>query len=269
MRETIVGRTVIYPIPGGENFQRLNLSVLGEINGRLVDIRPRNRFYESEAPSIGEALLGGDGARPDANQPGFAVLRAEGVRSSRAVPWLAAGCTARTTSRNSSSSSGRFRLLLPPLDARPPGMSCRSTGNSPETGCARYEQSQRLCSIDVTARECPAVSRNSGTGAINVRLLRRRAPRRLETDASCALSTFNRHWAAPDINGNRGLRELRRLPLPRPARSLLFQESFEHSLGDWPVGAWIASDQGRGVSLPRTTGERPAPSRRTGIWPRD
>ena len=85
MRETIVGAAVTYPITGGENFQRLNLSALGEINGRLVDIRPS---HESGAPSI-EELYSEATAPGLTNQPGFTQF-AEGVRfkPSLAGGWL-------------------------------------------------------------------------------------------------------------------------------------------------------------------------------------
>src|SRR5215813_898392 len=70
MRETIVGTNVIYPV-----FKPLNLALLGEVNGRFVDIRGSNG---NSAPSIEQVHM--EATAPGlTRQPAFAQF-GEGVR---------------------------------------------------------------------------------------------------------------------------------------------------------------------------------------------
>ena len=66
-------------------------------------------------------------------------------------------------------------------------------------------------------------------------------------------STFNRRWAARISTAAASLASFDDYRFRGP-HVLLFQESFEHSIGDWPVGVWIAADQGR-VSLQEDNGD--------------
>ena len=240
MRETIVGAAVTYPITAGEHFQRLNLSALGEINGRLVDIRPS---HESGAPSI-EELYSEATAPGLTNQPGFTQF-AEGIRfkPSLAGGWLQLNYVTKLQQFVASDPGYSFRRWT--LDL---GHELPLYRNSSRPG-ARDTNNPNDCSIDVTARECPAVSRNR-TGAIDVRVLVSRSG---VSDPDVVPFYFQPTLGGSDINGNRALASFDDYRFRGP-HVLLFQESFEHSLGDWPVGVWIASDQGR-VSLQDDTGE--------------
>lgn len=74
MRETIVGMSVFYPV-AGEAIKSLNLSLYGEANGRLVDIRGSRG---SSGPSIEQVYT--EASAPGlTSQPGFAQF-GEGVR---------------------------------------------------------------------------------------------------------------------------------------------------------------------------------------------
>ena len=88
-------------------------------------------------------------------------------------------------------------------------------------------------------------------GAINVRMLLSRSG--VSDTATSYRSTFSRPSAARTSTATARSRATR-TTASAGRTSLLFQESFEHSLGDWPVGVWIASDQGR-VSLQDDKGE--------------
>jgi hypothetical protein len=240
MRETIVGAAVTYPITGGETFQRLNLSALGEINGRLVDIRAS---HESGAPSI-EELYSEATAPGLTNQPGFTQF-AEGfrIKPSLAGGWLQLNYVTKLQQFVASDSGYSFRRWTIDL-----GHELPLYRNSSRPG-ARDTNNPNDCSIDVTARECPAVSRNR-TGAIDVRVLVSRSG---VSDSDVVPFYFQPTLGGSDINGNRALASFDDYRFRGP-HLLLFQESFEHSLGDWPVGVWIASDQGR-VSVQDDMGE--------------
>src|SRR5260370_17155591 len=76
MREVIVGSEIVKPV-----FPRLNVSLLGEVNGRLVDIRLDRG---NASPSI-EALYTDPTAPGLATQPGFVQL-GQGIRM-RPIFW--------------------------------------------------------------------------------------------------------------------------------------------------------------------------------------
>ena len=75
MSQTIVGGSVIKPVYEWAAIRWLNLSLLGEINGRFVDIRGE---HGQSSPSIGALYT--DATAPGLNsQPGFIQL-GEGLR---------------------------------------------------------------------------------------------------------------------------------------------------------------------------------------------
>src|SRR5262249_17320847 len=105
------------------------------------------------------------------------------------------------------------------------------------------------CSSDVTAKDCAAVSRNR-TGAVNLRFFVSRSG---VSDTNVVPFYFQPTLGGTDINGNRVLASYEDYRFRGP-NVLLFQESFEHSIGDWPVGVWLSSDQGR-ISLLANSGD--------------
>jgi hypothetical protein len=240
MRETIIGGSVIYPIAGGDVLQRLNLSVLGEINNRLVDIRDS---HQSGTPSIEE--LYSEGTAPGlTKQPGVAQF-GEGLRIK---PSLANGRVRlnyltkfqQFVASDSQYSFRRWTLDLGheiPVYRNPSRPGPRETNNPND------------CSVNPAASECPAISRNR-TGTVNLRLLIARSN---VSDTAVVPFYFQPTVGGSDINGNRMLPSYDDYRFRGP-HLLLLQESFEHSIGDWPVGVWIASDQGR-VSLQDDNGD--------------
>jgi hypothetical protein len=239
MRQNIIGGSVIYPIAGAETVSRLNLSLLGEINGRFVDIRSSDadnlpsieqRYSEAAAPGL-------------TDQPGFAQF-GEGVRIK---PSLANGRLQLNYmtkfQQYVGGSAYSFRRWTLDLSHELP-----LYRDSPRTG-ARDTNNPNDCSRDVTAADCPSVSRNR-TGTVNVRMLLSRSG---VSDTAVVPFYFQQTLGGSDINGSRVLASYDDYRFRGP-HVLLFQESFEHSLGDWPVGVWIASDQGR-VSLQDDNGD--------------
>jgi len=75
MRETIVGTNVIKPVTEWSWISGLNLSLLGEANGRFVDLLGNQT---ASSPSIGQLYTQAN-APGLASQPGFIQL-GEGVR---------------------------------------------------------------------------------------------------------------------------------------------------------------------------------------------
>jgi hypothetical protein len=80
MNETIVGVSAIKPVFEWKSMRWLNLSLLGEVNGRFVDIRGE---HGESSPSI-ETLYSDRTAPGLGSQPGFAQL-SEGVRIKPAI----------------------------------------------------------------------------------------------------------------------------------------------------------------------------------------
>lgn len=234
MGEKIVGGSAILPIAGGPALGRLNLAVLGEVNGRFVDIRAAD---ESGAPSI-EQIYSEATAPGLTDQPGF-VQFGEGVRI---TPSLAGGhlrlnYLTRFQQYVAGDSAYSFRRWTLDLNHEVP------IYRNSARPAAKDTNNPNDCSIDASAPQCPSISRNR-TGTANVRMLVARSG--VSSDAVVPFY-FQPTLGGSDINGNRVIASYEDYRFRGP-NVLLFQESFEHSIGSWPVGVWLASDQGR-VSL--------------------
>ena len=233
--QTIVGGNAIVPI---RRAGRVNLSVLGEMNGRFVDVR-QGRF--DDRPSIEE--LYAEATAPGLTmQPGFLQF---GL-GTRIKPSLLNGAVNLNyllqfqqfiAPSDSTYSFQRWNLDLNheiPLyrDSRPPAT-------------VRDANTPNQCAIDPTVDRCPSVSRNR-TGTVGFRMLVSRSS--VGSD-SVVPFYFQRTLGGSDINGERVLASYDDYRFRGPHLFLL-QESIEHSLGTWPVGVWLAAEQGK-VSLQR------------------
>ena len=225
---------MIYPI---RRLGALNLALLGEANGRFVDVDGADSdkgpsidqlFTEASAPGLGQ-------------QPGFAQF-GEGVRIR---PSLANGRVrldylARfqqfVASSESRSSFRRwtidlahdfpiYRTVAPPLtrDANGPNECAASPGDV-------------RCPPVIP----PAISRNY-TGSFGVRLL---ASKSSVSAGDFVPFYFQQTVGGSDINGNRVLPSYDDYRFRGP-HLLVLQESFEHSIFKTPVGIWLAADQGK------------------------
>jgi hypothetical protein len=233
LSETVTGGDVIVPIARAG---RLNLSLLGELNGRFVAVRSGD---PADGPSI-ETLYSNASAPGLSTQPGF-VQFGEGAR---VTPSLAGGRVALDY-------AVRFQQFVAPSDdtysfrrwtidlqheiplyrsARLQGPSAINTPNS--------------CAMSPSIDRCPPISRNR-TGSIALRAFLSRSD---VGNGSRVPFYFQQTLGGSDINGERRLASYDDYRFRGP-HVLLFQESLEHSLGTWPVGVFVGAEQGRVTDL--------------------
>ena len=218
MGEHIIGSSVIYPI-GASSIGGLNLSLLGEINYRGVDIRASDA---DNLPSIEQVYT--EATAPGlTSQPGFAQF-GEGVRIK---PSLAERpSAAELHDEVPAVRRRRFGLFVPALDAR-----SESRDSAPRHGdrrAARNCQPQRL----------PARHRGCGLPAGVAQSQRHHQLRMFlaRSDVSDTASVpfyFQPTLGGSDINGNRVLPSYEDYRFRGP-HVLLFQESIERAIGSTP-----------------------------------
>ncbi len=218
MRETVSGGSVIWPITPDNDFDRLNLSVLGELNGRWVAI--------------------GNGPSADlVSQPAF-VQFGEGVRIAPSTlgGHLRLNYSAKyqqyQAPSDSSSSFQRWTVDLrhdiPVYSSSLPSAKDTNTPNE----CAAGPSS--------SACPAPALSRNH-TGGITLRAM---ASRSVVSSGAAVPFYFQPTIGGSDLDGNRVLASYDDYRFRGP-HLVLFQETFEHSLFGTPLGLWLSADQGR------------------------
>ena len=231
MSETIIGGNVIKPVFEWPAIRKLNLSLLGEVNGRFVDIRGE---HGQSAPSI-ETVYTNALAPGLSSQPGFLQL-GEGFRIKPVIAdYLQLNYMAKFQQFFAASSSqNSFLRWTVDLDhtfylyGYTQSRQKNTDGNGPDT-CAP------------NAQECPPVSRSRNlNGSIGFRLL-------LSESATSATSAvpfyFQQTLGGSDIDGALSLGGYRDYRFRAP-NLLLLQESFEHSI--WgPFGLKLMADQGR------------------------
>jgi hypothetical protein len=232
MTETIVGTNVIKPFKGG-----LNLALLGEVNGRFVNLRGN---HTQSSPSI-EHLYTEVTAPGLATQPGFVQL-GEGVRIKPVLlndhlqlNYLA-GFQQFFAPSNSTYSFRRWTIDLDnefPLYHNSRSAAPKDT-NGPDE-----------CAQALGAEKCPSISRNR-EGTIGFRLLLSESA---TSTGSAVPFYFQQTLGGSDINGNPALASYQDYRFRGP-NLLLLHESFEHSL--WgPFGFTLMADQGK-VALTRS-----------------
>jgi hypothetical protein len=230
LKQTIVGTDAIVPIT-----TRIPISLLGEVNGRFVDLS--GNHHES-SPSIEEV---------------FTEASAPGLTSQPPVLQLGEGMRFEPEAFNDhlqfdylaqfqeflvpSNSRYSFRRLNLDLDHTIPlykaaGSYGQVATNGPDE-CA-----------SAPGAKCPAISRNR-EGSIEFRFL-------LTESIASAGSTvpfyFQPTLGGSDINGNPWLSSYHDYRFRAP-NSILFRESFEHSV--WgPIGFLVSADEGK-VALTR------------------
>ena len=232
MGEHIIGSSVIYPI-AASSIGGLNLSLLGEINYRGVDIR------SSEAdnlPSIEQVYT--EATAPGlTSQPGFGQF-GEGVRIKPSLfnGHLQLNYMTRWQQFVASDSGYSFQRWTLDLNHDIP-IRGTVTATPPETS------NPNDCPRGTVDAGCLPVSRNR-YGTLNLRMFMARSD---VSDTASVPFYFQPTLGGSDINGNRVLPSYEDYRFRGP-NALLFQESIERAIGSTPIGVWIASDQGR-VSL--------------------
>jgi hypothetical protein len=279
MTETIAGGNAIVPFP---KTGKLNLSLLGEINGRFVDIRAA---HGEPSPSI-EQVYNAASAPGLSSQPGF-IQFGEGLRFAPQLEYLYLNYKVYlrefVAPSNSTFSFRRFTIdlgheiplyghkkdnptgaALAPVDPRKSPLPKLDVGapafqlkNSPN-GCAKQARSvdcptikETICDAqDLTDpnKKCTevrsAVSRNR-EGSLGVRLVINES---IASGGSVVPFYFQPTLGGSDINGSFALNSYQDYRFRAP-NTLLLRETLDHTLYG-PVGLTLIADQGK-VALTR------------------
>jgi len=229
--QTIAGANAIVPV-----LHSLNASLLGEINGRFVDLREN---HHETNPSI-EQVFSEAGAPGLTTQPAFVQL-GEGARLEPALfnDHLRLDYLAQfqqfVAPSDSHYSFRRFTADLShtiPLYRNSGSYGPRST-NGPDE-----------CAATLGATKCPAIQRNR-EGSLALRLL---ITESIASAGSQVPFYLQPTLGGSDINGNSWLPSYNDYRFRAP-NALLLRESIEHSI--WgPAGVTFSADQGK-VALTR------------------
>jgi hypothetical protein len=237
MQQTIAGANVIKPVTEWPAIRSLNLSLLGEVNGRFVNIRGNPG---GSTPSI-EQLYINASAPGLATQPGFVQL-GEGFR---VKPTLFNDHLQFNYLVNfqqffaPSDSTYSFRRWTVDLDHEIP-LYGHSQSAAPKDTNGPDQCAQTL------GGPCPPISYSRNrNGTIGLRLL---ISESIADAGSVVPFYFQPTLGGSDINGNPALSSYQDYRFRAP-NLLLLRESFEHSI--WgPLGFTFMADQGK-VSLTR------------------
>ena len=235
MRESIVGGNVIKPIFEGPAIRRLNPSLLGEINGRFVDIRAA---HGHSVPSI-ETRYTNVTAPGLATQPGF-FQAGEGVRINPVIG-----------DHFELNYAGKFQQFVAPSDSHYSFL--RWTVDLNHTfyiyhsqAAAQGTQPRGPDSCAPGAENCPEIPHTRNlNGTVGVRFFLAES---FTSGTSVVPFYFQQTLGGSDINNAMALGSYQDYRFRGP-NLLLLQEKIEHSL--WgPFGATFMADQGR-VALTR------------------
>lgn len=236
MSQTIVGGSVIKPVFEWPAIRKLNLSLLGEVNGRFVDIRGKRGL---SAPSIETVYT--DATAPGlSSQPGF-VQFSEGLRIRPVIgDHLQLNYLANFQQYIApSDSTNSFRRWT--LDLNHTFFLYGYTHSAPKNTDTIGPNS---CAPG--GENCPAISYSRNlNGSLGVRLL---VSESIASATSAVPFYFQPTLGGSDINGAMALGSYRDYRFRAP-NVLLLQENFEHSI--WgPFGLKLTADEGR-VALTR------------------
>ncbi len=231
MTQTIVGGNVIKPVFEWPAIRKLNLALLGEVNGRFVDIRGESG---QSVPSI-ETLYTNATAPGLSSQPGFVQL-GEGFRIAP-VLWDRLELSYLANFRQffaPSSSQNSFRRWTADLNHTfylygYTKSAAKNTDTNGPDECAPANE------------KCPEVSRSRNlNGSIGVRLLLSES---ITSGTSVVPFYFQQTLGGSDINSALALGSYQDYRFQAP-NLLLLQENFEHSI--WgPFGLKLMADEGR------------------------
>jgi len=233
MSQTIVGVSAIKPVFELKAIHWLNLALLGELNGRFINIRGE---HGQSAPSIETMYT--DATAPGLNsQPGFAQL-GEGLRIKPAIGNLQLNYMGKFQQFFAPSSShDSFLRWTVDLDHTYSLYGTSQLAPSGELGpdsCAHGDD------------PCPEIPHTRNlNGSIGVRLLLSES---ITSGSSVVPFYLQQTLGGQDINSQLALGSYQDYRFRAP-NLLLLQESFEHSI--WgPFGLKFMADQGR-VALTR------------------
>ena len=236
MREIIIGGNGVKPV-----YQPLKISLYGEINGRLVALRPS---LGQPSPSIGQ--LYSEGTAPGlTSQPGAFQL-GEGLRM---TPVLADAIlrlnynVAYQQYFGLGTSNFSFQRVTVDLDhqlalyAKTTRVLSPRPGNGPDQ-----------CALDPGEKnpECPKAFTRDLEGSVGIRVF---SVLSMTPGGNVVPFYFQPTLGGSDINGSASLASYQDYRFRAP-NVLLLRESFEHSVFDLPLGIALLADEGK-VSLTR------------------
>jgi hypothetical protein len=254
MRETVVGTNVIKPF-----YARLSAALIGEVNGRFVDIRPS---FNQPSPSI--AALYSEATAPGlAHQPGT-VQFGEGIRMRPVLfedflhldynltyqQYVASG-NSFSFQRLTTDLSHQLAIyrkttrILSPRDSNGPDeCSVDRDSENPECSVDKFAHNPE-CLADSTKPDCKAITRDL-QGSVGLRFF-------LAASATPGGNVvpfyFQPTLGGSDINGNPSLASYQDYRFRAP-NLMLLRQSFEHSLWNLPLGFTFMVDEGK-VALTR------------------
>lgn len=231
--EGIAGATATLPLARKSAGQVVHLTALAEVNERVPSIRTGSksgvdptqlRFTAADAPGLD-------------SQPTFTQF-GEGIRArpSAFADHVGLDYLAKFDQFVATDSANAFRRWTVDLEHE-----IRLYATSFPT--AHQTNGPDECAQDPKAHECPVSHDRSGTISIRARFSRSTASR-----GAAVPFYFQPTLGGSDIDGERSLAAFDDYRFRGTGVSLI-QESFEHSLGKWPVGVFIEADQGN-VALP-------------------
>jgi hypothetical protein len=234
MTEHIVGGNLIRPV-----YERLNVGVYGEVNGRAVDIRPSNG---QPSPSIG-VVYNAMTASGLTNQPFFLQL-GMGVRMRPSTPgglWHFNYDLAYRPFIDVSGSGFSFQRLTVDLYQE---ISFYHTN----LRVPRDTNDPNNCLIDPTVERprCPKVTSRSLEGSLGIRAFTSLS---MTPGGDTVPFYFQPMLGGTDIDGSAALSSYQDYRFRAPD-ILLFQEKLQHSIGRLPFGFTFQADQGK-VALTR------------------
>lgn len=233
MRETIVGGKVTKPVFEWPAIRKLDLSLMGEINGRFVAIRPE---YGQSVPSIEQVYT--DATAPGLNgRPGF-IQFGEGVRVEPKIGVLHLNYSGRfeqfASPFNSQYSFLRWAVDLDHVYLLHGKTVSTVSGRNGPDDCAPSGQA------------CPSIPTSINVnGSVGVRLF---VSESVTSGTNRVPFYFQQTMGGQDVNSSMMLGSYQDYRFRAP--NLLFlEERFEHSI--WgPLGLQFVGDQGR-VALKR------------------
>lgn len=229
MTEHVFGGNIIRPI-----YQKLHVSFLGEINLRIPSIRPSTG---QGSPSI-ETLYTPVTAPGLAHQP-FFVQPGLGMRM-------------RPSAGNNLMHFDYSAAYQPFIDTEGSGFSFQRLTFDLYQEISFYHRNMYVardtndpndCRIDPTDGHsvCPHAARRSMQGTLGLRVFTSLS---MVPGNNLVPFYFQPTLGGSDINGNPALSSYQDYRFRGP-NVLLLQESFNHSIGNWPLGITLSADQGK------------------------
>jgi hypothetical protein len=234
MTEHIVGGNLIRPI-----YERLNVGVYGEINGRAVNIRPSDG---QPSPSI-EQL--------------YTAITAPGLNNQPFFLQLGAGVRMRPSTLSGLLHFNYDLAYRPFIDTSGSGFSFQRLTVDLYQEISFYHSNMLVgrdtndpdnCLIDPRSEHprCPKLTSRSLEGRLGLRAFTSLS---MTPGGDSVPFYFQPTLGGTDLNGNSALSSYQDYRFRAP-NILLFQENLDHSIGKLPLGFTFRADQGK-VALTR------------------